>query len=55
MTNARRERRAGREEASVEIGKEIETYTVEPVEDPVPREEPRPAETQPEPAEAPTQ
>ena len=37
----------------MEIGEPDRTYTIEPAEDPVPREEPAPAEAPPEPAEAP--
>jgi hypothetical protein len=39
----------------MDIGKETETYTVEPAEDPVPRDEPVPNEAKPEPAEAPAE
>ena len=34
----------------MEIGEPDKTYTIEPVEDPVPREEPVPVESPPEPA-----
>lgn len=39
----------------MDIGEDTETYTIEPLEDPVPREEPVPAKAPAEPEKSPAQ